>query len=183
MKGYYVEDMRGKLTKATYMRTSNLVDALICNKNIVYAEETYNHPALRFDTYEKAKWVFEDLAMRGVISYKKAKQLTIGLFGGNCYLFAGEVVMKEISLYDFCKKWNKDVYLRNGISKGLKWKHYYKERGLTKHSFNCFCKDIGECKTDVQLASCLLLYKAKWLKATDKTLSQIANKNKRNKKR
>lgn len=167
-----------------YKRTSNIMDALLGNKKVVFlikegdyknsesfpSEENalINDREFNYEMYEKAKSVLEDLALRGIISYKEAYSF-LGRYWNNSYIFSGQVI-KEFSLYEICCNWSK---LGTYAYDSLKYKHYYEERGVSMSMFKAFKRDILHSETGEVAATVLLKYKAKLARKTDKNNTSL----------
>lgn len=144
------------------------MDALLGNKNVVMVvtsskitspftseeEACERDSEYKFDMYEKAKEVFEDMAIRGIISHKK-KNSILGQYWNWSYINAKQII-KEYTLYKLCCSWSE---IGEFAVDELKYKHYYKDRGLSKTIFHAFCGELRHSTTGVAAAAVLLKYK------------------------
>lgn len=147
-----------------YKRSSNLLDALLGNKNVIFYRENFEDPFHREDELDINRASFRKLRERGIVSSRKMGSL-LGRYFSPSYMDAGKKDLMEFSLQEVCSLWK---YIRLDIIRGLNWKNYYEEKGVTKSMFNHFRAEIMRSDYGTGVATTLLEYKGKLFKKNGK---------------
>lgn len=143
-----------------YKRSSNLLDALIGNKKVIFYRENFEDPFDRESHLEINRAAFKTLRERGILSSKKMGSL-LGRYFSPSYMDAGKKDLMEFSLQEVCVLWK---YIKIDIIRGLIWKSYYEEKGVTRSMFNRFRAEILHSDYGTAVAATLLEYKGKIFK-------------------
>lgn len=111
----------------------------------------------RKDMQRYAKYVFEDLAARGIISWRAATSKVKKYYPSSYTNEKG--IMRSMTVYEACKNWN-DGKTRQVVTSTLKWHHYFKDRGLCESAYKRFEARLWKCTDGCDVAILILRTKA-----------------------